>query len=188
MPTLNTSKALRILSFDTSLSSPGVAFVEVKRGKPSITALSHVKTDSKTQTHGLRADIVESWATLFIAEHIGKTGFDVCIREDFNGQSSAQNYPVFAAWSGIERAMEKFGLSFVKWTEVAKNGRKKTSLGPSPSKVKLIVCGSGKADKPEVAEAVRKWTGYTGEFACDDESDAVAIALAYLIEKGVIKT
>src|SRR5690349_21303817 len=89
---------MRVLSWDTSLSLPGVAIIEVKNGKPRIIALSHVKTDSKTQSHGLRADIVESWATLFLAEYVGKNGFDVCIREDFNGQSSTQNYPVFAAW------------------------------------------------------------------------------------------
>lgn len=179
---------MRVLAFDTSLSLPGVAIIEIKRGKPTITALSHVKTDSKTQTHGLRADIVESWATLFIADHIGKNGFDVIIREDFNGQSSSQNYPVFAAWSGIERAKEKFDLPpFAKWTEVQKNGRKKTSLGPSPSKVKLIVAGSGKAEKHEVADAVRRWTGYAGEFATPDESDACAIGLAYLINEGIIK-
>lgn len=179
---------MRILAFDTSLSLPGAAIIEIKRGKPTIIAMSHVKTDSKTQSHGLRADIVESWATLFIAEHIGKQGFDVCIREDFNGQSSTQNYPVFAAWSGIERAMDKFGIKFTKWTEETKGGRKKTSLGPSPSKVKLIVTGSGKAEKDEVAEAVRRMTGYKGEFATADESDACAIALTYLIREGLIKT
>jgi crossover junction endodeoxyribonuclease RuvC len=119
---------MRVLAFDTSLSLPGVAIIEVKRGKPVITALSHVKTDSKTQSHGLRADIVESWATLFIAEHIGKQGFDVLIREDFHGQSSAQNYPVFAAWSGVERACDKFGLTFAKWQETGKGGRKKTLI------------------------------------------------------------
>lgn len=178
---------MRVLAFDTSLSLPGVAIIEIKRNKPIITALSHVKTNT-SQTHGLRADIVESWATLFIARHIGTNGFDVLIREDFNGQSSAQNYPVFAAWSGIERAKEKFDLPpFAKWTEVQKNGREKTSLGPSPSKVKLIVAGSGKAEKDEVADAVRRYTGYTGEFATSDESDACAIALAYLIREGVIK-
>ena len=179
---------MRVLSWDTSLSLPGVAIIEVKNGKPRIVALSHVKTDSKTQSHGLRADIVESWATLFLAEHVGKNGFDVCIREDFNGQSSTQNYPVFAAWSGIERAMDKFGLKFDKWTEELKGGRKKTSLGPSPSKVKLIVCGSGKAEKPEIAEMVRKLTGYGGEFATFDESDAAAIGLAYLIREKLLKT
>jgi crossover junction endodeoxyribonuclease RuvC len=178
---------MRVLAFDTSLSLPGVAIVEFKNGKPRVTALSHVKTDSKTQSHGLRADIVESWATLFLADHVGKNGFDICIREDFNGQSSSQNYPVFAAWSGIERAMDKFGLSFAKWTEVTKTGRNKTSLGPSPSKVKLIVTGSGKAEKEDVAEAVRRLTGYSGEFATPDESDAAGIALAYLIREGLIK-
>ncbi|MEI2356089.1 hypothetical protein [Mesobacillus zeae] len=178
---------MRVLAFDTSLSLPGAAIIEVKNSKPRIIALSHIRTDSKTQSHGLRADIVESWATLFIAKHIGK-GIEVCLREDFNGQSSTQNYPVFAAWSGTERAADKFGIKFTKWTEEAKGGRKKTSLGPSPLKVKLIVAGSGKAEKEDVAESVRKLTGYTGEFATFDESDAAAVGLAYLIREGLIKT
>lgn len=179
---------MRILAFDTSLSLPGVAIIEVKRNKPTIIALSHVKTDSKTQSHGLRADIVESWATLFIAEHIGKNGFDVVIREDFHGQSSTQNYPVFAGWSGVERACDKFGLKFAKWEEDGKGGRKKQMLGIPQSKVKLLVVGSGKAEKWEVADAVRRLTGYDGEFVTADESDAAAIGLAYLIREGIIKT
>jgi len=179
---------MRVLSWDTSLSLPGAAIIEVKNGKPRITALSHVKTDSKTQSHGLRADIVESWATLFVAGHIGKNGFDVVIREDFHGQSSTQNYPVFAAWSGVERGCDKFRLTFTKWEETGKSGRKKTLLGIPQSKVKLLVVGKGKAEKTEVEEAVRRWTGYTGEFATFDESDAAAIGLAYLIREGLIKT
>jgi crossover junction endodeoxyribonuclease RuvC len=178
---------MRILAFDTSMTAPGVAVLEVKNRKAKITALSHTTTDSKTQSHALRAEIIEAWATMFLAQH-AKKPFDVVIREDFNGMTSAQNYPVLAAWSGIERACEKFNVGpFVKWIEVHKNGRKKTMLGPSPSKVKLIVAGSGKADKDEVEAAVRKWTGYKGEFAKDDESDAVAIGLAYLIERKLIK-
>jgi crossover junction endodeoxyribonuclease RuvC len=176
---------VRILSFDTSMSAPGVAILEVKNRKAKIVALSHTITDS-SQPHGIRADMIESWATLFIAKHI-KKGIDLAIREDFNGKSSAQNYPVFAAWSGCERACEKFGVTFTKWTETTKTGRKKTSLGPSPSKVKLIVCGKGTADKDEIAERVRELTGYTGEFTKDDESDAAAIGLAYLIENKLIE-
>jgi crossover junction endodeoxyribonuclease RuvC len=168
------SETIRILSFDTSLSLPGVAIIEVKRGKPSITALSHIRTDSKTQSHALRADIVESWATLFIADNIGKQGFEVIVREDFQGRSSRQNHPVFAAWSGVDRALHKFGLKF-------------TTPAISQSAVKKSVVGSGKAEKEEQAEAVRKWTGYTGEFATHDESDAAAIGLAYLIREGLIK-
>ncbi|MGM0836012.1 MAG: hypothetical protein ACQEV7_07635 [Bacillota bacterium] len=175
---------MRVLAFDTSMSAPGVAILEVKNGKAKIIALSHVKTDSKS-SHGLRAEIIEGWATVFIADHTRK-GFDIVTREDFHGQSSAQNYPVFASWSSCERAVGKFGLTFDKFTYELKNGRKKTLLGVPQSKVKELVAGKGNVDKAELAEAVRKWTGYTGEFACDDESDAAAIGLAYLINGGVI--
>lgn len=177
---------MRVLAFDTSLSSPGVAIITVdKRGKPIITAMSHVKPDGKAP-YALRADIVESWATLFIADHIGKQPFDYVVREDFHGMSSAQNYPVFAAWTGTELAAHKFGLAFDKHVTTLKGGRKKTTHGMSQSAIKLAVVGKGKAEKGEVAEAVRKWTGFTGEFACDDESDACAVGLAKLIHEGVI--
>lgn len=176
---------MRVLAFDTSLTSPGVAIITVdKRGKPIITAMSHVKPDGKA-SYALRADIVESWATLFIAEHIAK-GFDYVVREDFHGMSSAQNYPVFAAWTGTELAAHKFGLSFDKHVVVTKTGRKKTKHGMSQSEIKKIVVGKGKAEKDEVADAVRRWTGFIGEFACDDESDASAVGLAKLIHEGKI--
>jgi len=161
----------RILAFDTSLSSPGVALVEIKRNKPHIIAVSHVKTDSK-QSHALRTQIVYAWAVAFIHEHGAK--FDEIVREDFQGRSSVQNHPVFAAWSAIDRALAEFNLNF-------------TEKPISQSKVKRLVVGKGKAEKDEVEAAVRRLTGYTGEFATNDESDAVAVALAWAIEKGLIK-
>lgn len=174
----------RILAFDTSLTSPGVAVLEVKRGKAVILAMSHVKPDAKSP-YALRADIVESWATLFIAEHV-KNGFTYVVREDFHGMSSAQNYPVFASWTGTEHAAHKFGLAFDKHVSTTKAGRKKTKHGMAQSEIKRIVVGKGVASKDEVADAVRKWTGYTGEFATDDCSDACAVGLAKLIEEGLI--
>ena len=162
---------MRILAFDTSLSSPGACVLEIAAGKPRIIAVSHVKTDSK-QSHALRAELVEAWATMFIAEHVGK-GFDVITREDFVGRTSRQNHPVYAAWSSCDRALGKFGLNF-------------TAPPISQSRVKSLVVGSGKAEKADVERAVRELTGYTGEFPTDDCSDAAAIALAYAIEHGLI--
>ncbi|WP_232460796.1 hypothetical protein [Bacillus halotolerans] len=49
-----------------------------------------------------------------------------------------------------------------------------------------MVAGSGSAEKDVVEAAVRRMTGYTGEFANFDESDAAAIGLAWLIHEGVI--
>lgn len=176
---------IRVLAFDISLTCPGAAVVEVRNGKPKVIAVSHVKPNTKAN-HALRSDIVESWATLFIADNIGKNGFDYVAREDFHGMSSAQNYPVFAAWAGVERATHKFGLTFDKHVTELRNGRKKTTLGMSQSAIKLAVVGKGRAEKAEVADAVRRWTGYTGEFATDDESDSVAVGLAKLKYEGVI--
>ena len=181
---------MRILAFDISLTCPGAAVVEVATqgrhaGKPRVIAVSHVKPNTKAN-HALRSDIVESWATLFIADHIGTGGFTYVVREDFHGLSSAQNYPVFAAWTGVERATHKFGLTFDKYTVEIRNKRKKTTLGMSQSAIKLAVVGKGRAEKTEVADAVRRWTGYDGVFATDDESDACAVGLAKLIREGVI--
>ena len=163
---------MRLLAIDTSMSSPGVAILSVKQGKATVKTVSHVKTTT-ANSHGLRADIIESWLTLFLAQH-AKKGFDEVVREDFNGRSSTSNHPVFSAWSACDRALFKFGVEF-------------TAPAITPSRVKLLVTGSGKADKHEVEAAVRKITGYTGPFATDDESDAVAIGLAHLIRKGVVR-
>lgn len=165
---------MKIISFDTSMSCPGASIIEVKNKKPLIISMSHVKTNS-TQHHGLRAEIVESWATLFIAENIGSSGFQAIVREDFVGRTSKQAHPVYSAWGAVDQALNKFGLNF-------------TTPAISQSAVKKAVVGSGKAEKWEVADAVRRLTGYDGEFVTADESDAAAIGLAYLIREGIIKT
>ena len=162
---------MRILAIDTS-TKPGIALLEVKKGRASILDLSSVTTNSK-QPFGLRFGIIEAWAVMFIERHY-KRGFDEIIREDYVARTSRVGHPVFAAWGACDSALHKFGLEF-------------TAPAISPTKVKSTVAGSGKAEKPEVEAAVRKWTGYEGEFKTDDESDAAAVGLAYLILKGAIK-
>lgn len=58
-----------------------------------------------------------------------------------------------------------------------------------PSSIKKIVSGNGRANKKEVEEAVCKRLGKTSEelnFKSDDESDAIAVALTYLLEENYI--
>ena len=161
----------KILAFDTSMSSPGAALVEISHGKARIIEVSHVTT-AASQPHGLRAEIVEAWATIFIAKHGAK--FDEVLREDFVGRTSRQNHPVYSAWGAIDQALNKFGL-------------KVTRPPISQSKIKRLVTGSGSATKDDVERAVRELTGFDGKFATDDESDAVAVALAWAMEQGLIK-
>lgn len=170
---------MRVLGVDTSLSCPAAAIVESKDGKAKLVAVSHIKTNVQQLPH-LRGQLVYAWFLLFLAQH--GTNYDAIIREDFTGKTSQTNAPVFSAWAATDRALADHGLIFDKWKEP----RKKTAYGVAPTRVKKLVAGKGKADKDEVAEGVRRLTGYKGKFATDDESDAAAIALAYLIQQGAI--
>lgn len=59
----------------------------------------------------------------------------------------------------------------------------------APTSVKKLTTGNGKAEKPEVAEAVRRilrlGADYTFKAGYDD-SDAAAVILAYLVREDLI--
>ncbi|PFJ12474.1 crossover junction endodeoxyribonuclease RuvC, partial [Bacillus cereus] len=59
----------------------------------------------------------------------------------------------------------------------------------SPTTIKTIMTGSGKAGKEEVELAVRDVLGLGEDyiFISDDESDACAVILAYLLENGILE-
>ena len=160
----------RVLSFDISLASPGAAIVEIKNGSPKIIEVSHIKTVPK-QPYPIRSKTIESWAHLFIERHL-KKGIDVVVREKYVGKFGI--HPIFTAHAAIDNSLFYFGLS-------------DTTKPITQQSVKKAVVGKGRAEKEEVAGAVRRLTGYSGEFASSDESDAVAIALAYAIQNGIIE-
>ncbi|WP_426043228.1 hypothetical protein [Bacillus pumilus] len=62
---------IRCLAFDTSMTCPGVAIIEVRKGKPTIKALSHVKPNT-SRSHAHRAEVIEGWAMLFLDERVRK--------------------------------------------------------------------------------------------------------------------
>ena len=55
----------------------------------------------------------------------------------------------------------------------------------APTSVKKIITGSGKATKDEVAMALEHYVG-KHDYATDDESDAVAVGVAWMIQNGLI--
>lgn len=55
----------------------------------------------------------------------------------------------------------------------------------SPKAIKKLVTGSGNATKDDVEAALEQYVGKQ-TYACDDESDATAVAVAWLIENGYI--
>lgn len=159
----------RILAWDISLSSPGAAVVDIdtKRNKAYIVAKSHVRTDGG-EVIARRTQHIEAWAQLF-ARAYGP--YDAVVKEGFQGKIAHTSYTIFSAHNAIDRALNVIDLTITE--------------KPIPqSTVKKLAVGKGRAEKSEVEEAVRKWTGYDGEFARDDESDAVAIGIALAVQQG----
>ena len=54
-----------------------------------------------------------------------------------------------------------------------------------PKEVKKRVTGSSTAEKEEVAMALEQFVGKR-EYACDDESDAVAVGIAWLLQNNFL--
>jgi crossover junction endodeoxyribonuclease RuvC len=163
---------MRVLGLDLSLTSPGFAVIEVKKGKPRLIKTANFTTDSGT-SQALRYEEIEAFTLLFIRDN---KPFDVIAREVWPpARNYAQNNKIHGAWSAVERALSRYGY------EVGEH--------LTPSNVKKVVTGNGTAKKPEVAEAVRNILALDEDykFDTDDCSDACAIALAYLIREGLIK-
>lgn len=139
---------------------------------PHLVSTSVVKTES-SEEQPLRYEIIEAHALLFFREYRPDAAI---IREIWPpSRNYVQNDKVHGAWSAVDRALSRLGLA------VADN--------LSPQTVKKAVTGNGRAEKAEVAEAVRKWLRLSPDYqfrAGYDDSDALAVCLAYLIREGLI--
>lgn len=171
------SKPFRILAIDTS-ASPGFAVLDVSPGKlPKIVYADAIKTDAK-KPDSERFAVVEAMAVM-IAFKYGP--FDRVVREHFiKGGSKRSTQLVFGAWSAIDSALGRFNYHIDATDEV------------TPTTVKKAASGNGRAQKDEVEAGVRRLLQLDDAYVFPnnsggDASDAVAIALAWLSEKGGVE-
>jgi len=171
---MSSAKPIRILALDIS-TNPGFAVLEVKRLKSgpriNLVHVASVSTTSKSpDSH--RYSYIEAAATVVLHEY---GPFDMVVREHFTkGRDKRATQTVFGAWAVIDLALGKYGY--------------KVDVEIQPTSVKRDVAGKGSASKDEVEAGVRRILSLPDEFTfrTDDESDAVAIGLSYLIREGVI--
>lgn len=159
---------MRILGLDISLSSTGVAILEVKRKKPKLVKSFSIKTNPKDR-HGLRLHtIVER-----LKETIEEFGpFDVVARERGFSRFAASTQAIYKVHGVVDLLFKDRDL-----------------IDLPPTTIKKIIAGDPKASKEKIEEEVRKILRLTRQysFASDDASDATAVALAYLLSKNIIR-
>jgi crossover junction endodeoxyribonuclease RuvC len=157
----------RFFGLDLSLSSPGFAVISVQDRKPYILESSHVKTNAK-YTHGKRLVTIQNEMLRIYGAY---SPFNTVIRE--RGFSRHQ--------TTTQALFKVIGIS-----DLTLSDEKDIEEIP-PTTVKKIVAGDGKASKEDVETAVRRLLRLDNyEFKTDDESDACAVVLAYLIREDLI--
>lgn len=165
----------KVLGADLSLKRPGFCLLSVDKtgGQVKLDVKKLVSIDNKTntkKTHGqLLDDIV--------------TGFNMAFFPLDSNTFAVRETEIMHVKSTFERSLSKvvglmdlmlWKMSEKEWDSIY------------PVTVKKLVAGSGKAEKEEVAAGLEKYIGKQN-YKCDDESDAAAVAIAWLIQQGEIK-
>ena len=163
----------KVLGADLSLKRPSFCLLSIKNeeGTAKITDIKFKTIDNKTKVkpHGMLLDeIFDGFASIW------PYGFTIfAVRET---EIMKKKVP-------SERSLSKV-VGLMDWTLWRHMQEEWYSIYPTT--IKKLITGNGKAEKSEVAAGLEKYIGKI-DYKCDDESDAAAVAIAWLIQQGQIK-
>jgi crossover junction endodeoxyribonuclease RuvC len=157
---------MRVCGLDLSLNRPGFAVVEVRRRKPRLIIATHLKNKASL-SHGDRLAYLKAYLVMFMYDH---GPFDAVVRErGFHNQRATATVALAKVAGIADYELRRQGVEEL-----------------TPSEIKKALTGNGRGGKEEVAKAVLRYFPHA-QFATDDESDATAAALAYLIKNDLIE-
>jgi len=160
----------KVLGADLSLKQPGFCVLSMKNGKITGVKLYSVNNKKDTKkTHGqLLDEIFEKFKSIY---PLNDTVF--VVREN----------EIMKVKVPSERSLSKV-VGIMDWSAWAFYGKEWHSIYPMT--IKKLITGNGRADKTEVANSLEYYIGKQN-YKCDDESDAAAVAIAWLIQQGQIQ-
>lgn len=156
-----------ILGFDPSLDGCGYGVISIKRGKPTLVESGVVRGRNKSwgaTPHTVKLALIRSKTNELVAKYQPLYPVVYVERGFVKGNKSTQ--AIFKARGAIESALVGYTVEEI-----------------SPTEVKKLISSFGFASKEQVAEQVKNILNLSSDFETDDESDAIAVALA-----GYIKT
>lgn len=170
LPSTRWNNKLDILALDLSLNSTGFAVLEWNSELQKATVLELGHIDNKKQgrmkwSHGQKLHrIYTALGNIQQPYHI-----DTVVREKGVTRFNKATQAIFRV-VGIADLFAYVSL-----------GQTCQEIGITESK--KLITGSGKAEKEQVATAVQEYLTAPVEFAVDDESDAVAVGVAYCLKQ-----
>ncbi|MDT0150046.1 crossover junction endodeoxyribonuclease RuvC [Priestia aryabhattai] len=155
-----------LLSMDLSLSQPAFVVMELTKDGLSILHKSSIKTDAK-KTHGYR--LLQIYNRIDEIINTYESQLDYVVSEKGFSRHARTTQILFMV-HGIARL------------NAFQHGYEVQEL--SPTTVKKAVSGNGKNSKEQLADAVKGYFPNGITFKNTDESDATAVGVAFLIQKG----
>lgn len=164
-----------VLGADLSLKRPGFCLLRVKNidNEVEITDIKLYSVDNKTDKKKCHGELLEDIRDKFV---------DIVFPPKANLYAVRETEIMFQKVPS-ERSLSKV-VGLIDW--MYWKIYKKEWFSIYPTTIKKLITGSGKAEKQEVADSLDKYLGKQ-DYRCDDESDAAAVAVAWLIQQGQIK-
>lgn len=160
---------------DLSMNCPSFAVLHPVGDKVEIVEVVHVKNKNNKKTNAQKLHEIASELKRIILDHCtGDIELSV-VREKGFSRFAMTTQTLFRV-VGVSDLMV-FDLVGIK--DIAEI---------TPTSVKKFITGDGKASKDDVEQGVRKYLvdrQKTFKFATDDESDAVAVGISHMIQKGL---
>lgn len=170
-----------VIGADLSLRRPGFCIIQMVDGKINWVHLVSIDNKGKKKTHGRILSEIYDTFYYDVLDNVNGNDMMYLVREK---EIMHMKIP-------SERDVTKVvGIMDYISDDLHEQYNPNTHEGfwrdIYPVTVKKQITGSGKATKEEVAEALVKYVGKLN-YRCDDESDATAVAVAWLIQQGQIK-
>ena len=168
-------QSYRVVAGDLSLKRPGFCMLTLQKSENETQIIDiklfsvDNKTDRKKEKGELLDDVLRAMAFNFPDEE--KDGIVTYYVREKRISSHFSDNTVYEA-VGI--------TDWFLWKQ------HKAWLELYPTTIKKLITGSGKAEKDQVAESLKFYVGDI-KYSNDDESDATAVAIAWLINNGEIK-
>lgn len=160
-----------LLALDLSLSSTGYAVIQWEDSKATVIEVGHIDNKRKGRmkwSHGKRLLHIYEELSFIINSY---PDIELVVREKGVSRFNRATQVLFRVVGVVDLLLEEKEL--------------KPSEEISISETKKLITGNGKAEKEEVAEAVQQYLTESVTFVNDDESDAVAVGVAYCLKEGL---
>lgn len=162
-----------VVAADLSLRRPGFCKILVTNSPDGVALQSAaaVSVDNKAnqKSHGQLLDEIMKAFAFFMPDDGVPIYF---VREKaFNARASQAEIGIYKVVGVMDWLLYRLKLD---WSEIY------------PVTVKKCITGSGKATKEDVAKALPQWLPGL-EYKTDDESDAAAVAISFLVQNGILK-